>query len=164
MDRPKSISLPANSAPALAQPKDTNPVVGCWKLRSCVRTLRDGTTQYSFGRNPVGRIEYDKTGRVFALLTHPDRRTTVPPGMELDQAPEDELRNLVTGIVVYFGTFTVDEANHTVIHHVEASLVPSWVGTDLKRHFRIDGSTLVLTRVSPDDSSSDCLIWDREPD
>jgi hypothetical protein len=129
-----------------------------------VRTLRDGPTQYPFGRNPVGRIEYDKAGRVFALLMRPERRTTVPPGMELDQAPEGELRNMVTGFVVYFGTFTVDEANNTVIHHVEASLVPSWVGTDLKRHFRFDGSTLVLTRVSPDESSSDCLILDREPD
>ena len=94
----------------------------------------------------------------------PERRTTVPPGMELDQAPEDELRSIVTGFVCYFGTFDVDEASHTVIHHVEASLVPSWVGTDLKRRFHFEGSSLVLTRVSPDDSSSDCLIWDCEPD
>ena len=97
-------------------------------------------------------------------MMRPERRTTVPPGMELDQAPEDELRNMVTGIVCYFGTFEVDEAKNTVIHHVEASLVPSWVGTDLRRHFRVDGSTLVLTRVSPDDRCSDCLIWDRESD
>jgi hypothetical protein len=33
----------------------------------------------------------------------------------------------------YFGTFDIDEATRTVIHHVQASLVPSYVGTDLKR-------------------------------
>ena len=129
-----------------------------------MRMLGEGPTQYPFGRNPVGQIEYDKAGRMFALLMRPERRTTVPPGMELDQAPEDELRSIVTGFVCYFGTFDVDEASHTVTHHVEASLVPSWVGTDLKRRFQFEGSSLVLTRVAPDGAVSDCLTWDREPD
>jgi hypothetical protein len=101
---------------------------------------------------------------MFALLMRPRRRTTVSPGMELDQAPADELRNIVTGFVSYFGTFDVDQANHSVTHHVEASLVPSWVGTDLKRNFHFEGSSLVLTRVSPDGTSSDRLILDRGPD
>jgi hypothetical protein len=101
---------------------------------------------------------------MFALLMRPERHTTVTPGMELDQAPEHELRNIVTGFVSYFGTFDVDQASRSVTHHVEASLVPSWVGTDLKRNFHFEGSSLVLTRVSPDGSSSDRLILDREPD
>lgn len=101
---------------------------------------------------------------MFALLMRPERRTAVPPGMELDKAPQDELRNIVTGFVSYFGTFDVDQAGHTVTHHIEASLVPSWVGTDLKRNFHFEGSRLALTRVSPDGTSFDRLIWDRGPD
>jgi hypothetical protein len=84
--------------------------------------------------------------------------------MELDNAPEEELRNAVTGIVAYFGSYEVDESAHTVIHHVEASLFPSWVGTDLKRNFEFERGSLVLTRVSPDGTSSDRLVLNREPD
>jgi len=101
---------------------------------------------------------------MFALLMRPERRTSVTPGMELDQAPESELRNIVTGFVSYFGIFSVDPLGHSVTHHVEASLVPSWVGTDLKRNFHFEGRSLVLTRVSPDGTSSDRLVLDRAPD
>ena len=86
------------------------------------------------------------------------------PGMELDNAPEDELRNAVTGIVAYFGSYDVDETALTVSHHVQASLFLSWVGTDLKRNFQFERGSLVLTRVSPDYTSSDRLVFDREPD
>jgi hypothetical protein len=101
---------------------------------------------------------------MFALLMRPGRQSSVAPGMELDNAPEDELRKAVTGFVAYFGTYDVDEASHTVIHHVEASLIPSWVGTDLKRNFQFVGGSLVLTRLSPDGASSDRLVLDRAPD
>lgn len=164
MDRRQVIALLAISAPALAEPRRQSPLIGCWKLDSCVRTLRDGQTQYHFGRNPVGRIEYDKAGRMFALLMRPGRQSSAPSGMELETAPEDELRNVVTGFVAYFGTFDVDEATHSVIHHIQASLVPSWVGTNLKRTYHFEGESLVLTRLSPDGSSSDRLVWHREPD
>ncbi|HWH59892.1 MAG TPA: lipocalin-like domain-containing protein [Terriglobales bacterium] len=164
MDRRRAIALLAVSTQALAQPGRANPLIGCWNLRSCVRTLRNGQTQYPFGPESVGRIEYDKAGRMFALLMRPGRRTTVHPGMELDQAPMDELRGIVTGFVSYFGSYDVDQEGRSVTHHVEASLVPSWVGTDLKRNFHFEGSRLVLTRVSPDSTSSDRLTLDREPD
>lgn len=164
MDRRQLIAVLAISTPVLAEPRKQSPLIGCWQLQSCVRTLRDGQTQYHFGRNPVGRIEYDKAGRMFALLMRPGRRSSVPPGMELDKAPEDELRNAVTGFVAYFGTFDIDEATHSVIHHVQASLFPSWVGTNLKRNYHFEGGSLVLTRLSPDGTSSDRLVWHREPD
>jgi len=53
----------------------------------------------------------------------------------------------------------VDQASQTVTHHVEASLVPSWVGTSLKRRFRWDGERLVLTRAVP--GTTDELVWER---
>ena len=164
MDRRQAIALLAIAAPAIAQPGGQNLLIGAWRLRSNVRTLRDGQTLNHFGPNPVGRIEYDKSGRMFALLMRPGRSSTVPAGMELDNAPEGELRDAVTGFVAYYGNFEVDEATHTVIHHVQASLVPSWVGTDLKRNFCFEVGSLVLTRTSPDGTSSDRLVFDREPD
>ncbi|MEP6537464.1 MAG: lipocalin-like domain-containing protein [Bryobacteraceae bacterium] len=50
--------------------------------------------------------------------------------------------------MAYFGTFDVDEFAKTVIHHVQACLVPSSVGTDLKRTYRFDANRLVLTATA----------------
>jgi hypothetical protein len=152
------------SCVASAQPGTRSRLIGVWKLRSCVRTFKDGRTEYHFGKQPVGRIEYDKAGRMSALLMRPDRRSTLPPGVELDQATNEELRDAVTGFVSYFGTYDIDEATQTVVHHVEASLSPSWVGIDLNRSFHFDAGRLILTRPAPDGSSSDKLVWEREPD
>ena len=99
---------------------------------------------------------------MIAILMRPDRRTTVPPDIDLDKAPEGELHEVVDGFLAYYGTFHVDSINKTVTHHVEASLVPSWVGARLKRHFQFEGSSLVLTRELPDGTTPDRLIWDRE--
>jgi hypothetical protein len=152
------------SCVASAQPGTRSRLIGVWKLRSCVRTFKDGRTEYHFGKQPVGRIEYDKAGRMSALLMRPGRRSTLPPGVELDKATNEELRDAVTGFVSYFGTYDIDEATQTVVHHVEASLSPSWVGTDLKRSFHFNAGRLILTRPAPDSSSSDELIWERESD
>jgi Lipocalin-like domain len=103
------------SASAYAYPSARSRLIGVWRLRSCLRTFKDGRTEHPFGEKPVGRIEYDNAGRVSALLMRPGRQSTLPSGTELDN-------DAVTGFVAYFGTFSIEEATQTVIHHVEASL------------------------------------------
>ena len=144
---------------ALVPPGVSGSLIGVWTLQSCVRTFADGHKEEPFGERPVGRIEYDKEGRMFALLMRPGRRSTLAPGLELDTASVEEIREAVTGFVAYFGSYEVDDASQTVTHHVEASLVQSWVGTSLKRGFRWDGARLVLTRAVP--GMTDELVWER---
>jgi hypothetical protein len=144
---------------ALAQSGVHGSVIGVWTLRSCVRTFANGHKEYPFGEKPVGRIEYDKEGRMFALLMRPGRSSTVAPGLELDAASVEEVREAVTGFVAYYGSYEVDDVSQIVTHHVEASLMPSWVGTSLKRHFRWDGERLLLTRAVP--GTVDELVWER---
>jgi hypothetical protein len=64
--------------------------------------------------------------------------------------------------MAYFGTFDVDESTQTVIHHVQACLVPSWVATDLKRTYRFNANRLVLTAATTTGVLE--LIWERERD
>jgi len=144
---------------AAAQQGVHGSLVGMWTLESCVRTFADGRKQHPFGEKPIGRIEYGKEGRMFALLMRPGRRSTLAPGLELDGASEQEIREAVTGFVAYFGSYELDDASHTVTHHVQASLEPSWVGTSMKRHFHWDGAELLLTRAVP--GITDELVWER---
>ena len=101
MNRRELVGLMGLSAgnSALAQPGVRGSLIGVWTLQTCVRTLADGHKEYPFGEKPVGRIEYDKEGRVFALLMRAGRRSSVAPGLELDAASAEEIREAVTGFV-----------------------------------------------------------------
>jgi hypothetical protein len=138
--------------------------IGVWKLLSCERRFADGKVDYPYGEKPVGRLTYDRTGRMSALLMRPGRRSTVPPGGNLinSNAGAEEIREAVTGFNAYFGTFEIDEASHTVMHHVQAALVPTWVGKDVKRTYRFASNRLMLTAAVA--GSSQNLVWEREPD
>jgi hypothetical protein len=44
----------------------------------------------------------------------------------------------------YFGTYSIDLRQRAVIHHVEGAWFPNLLHTDQVRHFRFEGSKLVL--------------------
>jgi hypothetical protein len=144
-----------------AAPAARDRFLGVWKLMSCERKAADGHMVYPYGEKPVGRIGYDKAGRMSAQLMRPGRRSTVTPGASFAAASVEEIREAVTGFIAYFGTFDVDESAQTVIHHVQACLVPSWVGTDLKRTYRFDANRMVLTAGAANPLE---LVWEREVD
>ena len=54
------------------------------------------------------------------------------------------MKTAFTGYVAYFGTYTVDAAKNVVIHHVEGSLKPSFIGTDQPRPFILAGDHLII--------------------
>ena len=145
-------------------PNDKNPEVsvrkrfiGVWKLLS-IETLVDGNVLYLYGEHPVGRLTYDEAGRISAQIMRPGRQSSVTDPDAISCASADELRQIAEGYIGYYGSFTIDEENKTVIHHVEACTLPAWIGTDLKRQYEFDGPRLAL-RAGPDK-----LVWERLSD
>ena len=107
------------------------------------------------GDSPVGRISYDAAGHMSAMLLPPGRE---PVGQS---APADDFRAMMRGVVVYFGSYTIDEATGRVIHHVEAASNPAWIGDDFVRWYRFEGNRLTLSLNSEFQST---LVWERLPD
>ena len=70
------------------------------------------------------------------------------------------MREATAGFIAYFGTFDVDPAATEVVHHVQACLVPSWVGQDLRRKYRFSGNRMMLSAVAGKFSVD--LTWERE--
>jgi hypothetical protein len=58
---------------------------------------------------------------------------------------DHEVRAAFEGYIAYFGSYTVDEASSLVIHHVEGSLMPNWIGTPQKRAITWRGGRLILS-------------------
>lgn len=144
-------------AQKFAARKAADEFIGAWKLVSLERRTAAGEVSYPLGANPVGRLAYDPLGRMSAQLMRPDRprfQSAVAGG-----GSSEEKLAAFNGYIAYYGSYTVSPADHTVIHHVEASLFPNWVGTDLRRSYEFSGSQLIL-RVAGQGTESK-VVWER---
>lgn len=139
--------------------------VGVWRLVSSEsKDKTTGEVRYPYGPKPVGRLTYDAEGRISAQLMDPGRRKIGgPPGGSSaaairGAAPED-MREVLAGFTAYFGTYAVDESSQTVIHHVQAHLIPSFVGADIRRKYEFaSGDQLILSF----DEGANRVIWQRD--
>src|SRR5439155_6346759 len=109
-----------------------------------------GEITYPMGQKPVGRLTYDARGRMSAQIMRPGRATGDKPAA-------------YDGYVAYYGTYAVKEQEGAVIHHVEASLYPSWVGSDQRRLFRFSEGKLILRSIngSGGPGTENVLVWER---
>ncbi len=57
----------------------------------------------------------------------------------------DEKARAYESFIAYCGTYSLNEAEGVVVHHLEWSLFPNWTGTDQRRFFAIEGDRLTLT-------------------
>jgi Lipocalin-like domain len=139
--------------------------LGVWKLVSCEYKSKTGEVTHPYGTNPVGRITYDAAGRMSALLMNPGRRVIGGPTSRLSPGllSQEELREILTGFNAYCGTFDVNEASHTVVHHVQAALIPAWVGLDQRRTYQFVNRDQLILNASLDEVASR-LVWQREKD
>jgi hypothetical protein len=139
-------------------------LVGTWRLISRVIRLEDGTAvqDQGLGSAPKGYLMYDSAGHMAVQLMRPDR----PPGVDCSasgSAPSDNSPQFLSGYEAYFGTYTVDEASHTVTHHLEGALAVADVGRTLVRQFQISGDklTIVVRTNSPNEKQIRTLTWER---
>ena len=64
----------------------------------------------------------------------------------------------------YFGTFTVNEAEGFVTHHLEGSLNTHGAGSDYKRFYTFSGNRLTLQPPAGDNGNQTELTWEKLPD
>jgi hypothetical protein len=122
---------------------DAARLVGGWRLRSWVSITDDGDEAHPMGDMPDGLVAYTADGTVIGIMGPGDR-----PRFSTDDVtggtPEERAAAFAT-FIAYGGRFAVD--GDAVIHTVETSLFPNWIGTEQRRRFAIseDGRTLTLT-------------------
>lgn len=132
-------------------------LVGNWTLISYDSINPDGTIGKPFG-DAVGRLTYDSLGYMSGQVMRPDRA----PIARSDRGIH-KLRAAYTGYIAYFGTYEVNDAKDTVVHHVHAALNPAWVGGRQVRRMRFDGDLLILEAAidRPDGTLRHVLTWRR---
>jgi hypothetical protein len=116
-------------------------LVGAWRLVSWENQAADGQVTYPMGANARGYLLYTADGRFSVTISRVGR----PPfaaGDLLGGTTEENAR-AVEGFVAYAGRYSFH--HDRVIHHVELSLFPNWVGSDQERWVELAGDRLTLS-------------------
>jgi hypothetical protein len=119
-------------------------LVGTWNLVRFVDTPEGSAPLYRYGEHPVGQFIYTADGYVSIHIMHDPADLKPAPDV-----PGLETASRYTG---YFGTYTVLESENIVIHHVTGGNLSSYIATDQRRPFHLDGNTLTIggIRTMPD--------------
>jgi hypothetical protein len=134
----------AAAATAVAQSSDQGSIhdklVGSWRLAWVQEQQPDGTMKRYSDRR--GTIVYTRDGHMSVQIMLPKGEDA--PGnnpVKYDQG----------GYEAYYGPYEIDEAAHTVTHHVEGALVRSLIGKNLTRVYSFEGRQLILKSSRPDE-------------
>jgi hypothetical protein len=138
-------------------------LAGSWKLISFHSKDSTGQTTYSFGKDAQGRLIYEPNGRMAVQLMNPNR-PRFASGDPLVTS-EAEVRAAFGGYTAYYGTYSVNPDEQAIVHHIEAALLPNWVGTDQRRQFEFDGKYLTLKGdlLLGGVQGVGSLVWERLP-
>jgi hypothetical protein len=153
------LSLPLLAISAFGQPQPLKEqLVGTWTLVSWEQKNGDGTKVERYGANPTGIAFFDGGGRYIITVMRSDRAKYASNA--LWQGTSEENKETADGTITYFGTYSVNDADSSIVVRVEGSSFPNWNGADLKRTVAIAGDRLTLTVRPPRGEIVD-VIWKR---
>ena len=133
---------------------------GTWSLEACEVRSASGVTSYPYGRNATGYIMYLEPDRMAVAISGENRRAFAVEDML--GGTVEEKSAAIESYVSYCGTFHVGE--QSVVHRIDVSLFPNWVGTSQERFYRFDGDTLHLSTATflfSGEKQTAHLIWKR---
>jgi hypothetical protein len=153
------LGLALSAAGAVGQqPSLKEQLVGTWTLVSWEQKKSDGTKLQRYGAKPAGIAFFD-AGRRYIITVMQSGRAGYASNA-LWQGTVEENKATADGTITYFGTYSVDEVERSIVVHVEGSSFPNWNGTDQKRFVAIAGDQLTLTVRLPNGENVD-VVWKR---
>jgi hypothetical protein len=140
----------------------SNPLIGTWRLLSWENRSveEDAQISYPLGEDATGYIMYNQDGYMFVAIMSP-YRLKFAGGDLLSGTPEEEAQAEET-FLSYCGRYELGEDR--VIHRIELSSFPNWVGVDQERLMELRGNRLTLSThpiLMQGKQQSAHLIWGR---
>jgi hypothetical protein len=153
--------LAGGAAGQQPMPPANQQFVGTWTLVSIHYVEPDGRTIEPFGPGAAGLLYFDSAGHFATQVMAANRPRFASNNRMIGTA--DENKAVSQGVVAYFGTYSVDDANRVVTLHIEQSSFPNWNGTDQRRTFTFARDELRYTAANstanPAESAE--LVWKR---
>jgi hypothetical protein len=118
-----------------------NPLIGTWRLVSYVARDEQGVVSEPFGSDVDGFITYTDDGWMSVQFGRKNRAPLSIP--DFKSANSSEITEAVGDFIAYAGPYEIRE--NTVVHHLELSLLPNWIGQDFVRIFNLEGNCVTLS-------------------
>ncbi len=120
-------------------------LVGEWELVPWESRASDGRVRWPGEERPIGDLIYTASGRMAVQVADSVREPlgTADP-RDTDPAAQ---AGAFAADVAYCGTYQLD--GDQVVHHVELSVHPDWVGTQQRRLAAIDGTGDLVLLMLP---------------
>jgi Lipocalin-like domain len=138
----------------------TDQFKGTWSLVSIRYVSPDGKAIEPFGPNAKGMLVFD--GARFATQV---MAANLPKFVSNNRmvGTAQEYEAISRGVVAYFGTYDVNEAERILTLHIERSSFPNWEGIDQQRKFEFVGDELRYTAANStaNPAESAQLVWKR---
>jgi hypothetical protein len=131
-----------------------NKLIGTWRLAAWHRIAADGTRTEPLA-GAKGLIAYTADGFMFATLMGPDRPPFVAPDPLGGGA--EECRRAMSTALSYCGRWRLD--GDRLVHMVELSIFPNWVGAEMVRTVRFEGDR-ALVRTPPVDNGDGPVVFE----
>jgi Lipocalin-like domain len=144
-------------------------LVGSWRLLSRESRRANGQVEADQGLStlPLGVLIYDQSGHVAAQLSRRDRTVSMfreECAVAAETKGTPDTAQTVLGYDAYFGTYTLNEQEGIVTHHLEAAIWPGDIGKNIDRHFTISGNRLTIkfdTTTREGLKVTRTLVWER---
>src|SRR3989442_2077171 len=117
---------------AIAQQKSLKEqLVGTWMFVTSADVQKDGAKVDRWGPNPKGMLVFDANGRYVLVINRSDLPKFA--SNRVDQGTAAENKAVMQGLIVLFGTYSVNETDKTIITQVEGGSFPNLHGMGQKR-------------------------------
>jgi len=133
-------------------------LIGAWRLVTVEDRQADGRVLYPYGEQALGFLIYHPDGYMSATVMSADRPPLASRGRPFELSAEDARGVLQTMGSAYAGTYEFKD-DSTVIHHVQAALIPNMIGSDEIRPFELKGDRLYVYTHRPPVTT--CAILER---
>lgn len=139
----------------------THPLLGRWDIVAWEQAYDDGRVVLPMGEHLEGFIRYEADGDMMCMIVRADR-PAFTTGSQWDASAEERAGAYST-MLSYAGTYEI--SGDTVVHRVQISLFPNWVGGDQKRRFVVRGDDEVALEARLEDGTANArtarLVWRR---
>lgn len=136
-------------------------LIGVWKLVSYETRKPDGSTVTPFGDDVRGLLIYTADGFMSGQVMKAGRPQL--SGSYGARGKSEAAVAAFEGYIAYCGRWRVDAESGEVIHNVESSLYPNWVGSEQRRGVAFEDGELVLSAATERSSGVwiSLLRWQR---
>jgi hypothetical protein len=134
-------------------------LAGTWTYVDNYNVMADGRHIQPMGPNGQGILMLDPGGRFSWIYVRPD----IPKFASNNRQTGTDAENkaVAQGSLAYYGTYTVDEPNSSIVMHIEYSSFPNFSGVEQRRSIKFDGEQLTIINQTAASGGTAYAIWKR---